>query len=67
MTERHDWRASPNALEFLPEEIAALESGAMILCGECLWPRPAGGRCANCETYVVDQDRDRDTAFEDAP
>ena len=55
--EPRDWRASPNAVEFLPEEIAMLAAGTMLLCSECQWPRPALGRCGNCEIYNADRDR----------
>ena len=54
------WKSSPNAPEFLPEEIERLQAGAMVLCDECLWPRPVDAACANCATYNVDQDRDDD-------
>ncbi len=52
-----DWKTSPNAAEFLPEEIEQLQLGTMALCEECLWPRPVDTMCPRCATYDADQDR----------
>ena len=56
-----NWRASPQAAEFLPEEIARLAAGTMELCSECQSPRPAHTPCEKCETCNSDQDRNRKT------
>lgn len=60
-----DWRTSPYASEFQPDEIDRLEDGSMVLCEECHWPRPAHDACNRCATYNVDQDRDGIGEFTD--
>ena len=52
--EPQDWRASPNALEFLPEEIAGLAAGTLVVCCQCQWPRPAESRPRTCQTCNPD-------------
>ena len=69
--EPRDWQASPHALEFLPEEIAMLAAGTMVLCSECQWSRPTEGSCGNCQIHDIERDRNggarHDAAPPDAP
>ncbi len=67
MTQHDDWRTSPYASEFLPDEIDGLERGTMQLCEECLWPRPVNGSCGNCRTCRVDHAGDGLDDFADLP
>ena len=57
-SDRTDWTLSPHAVEFLPEEIALLKTGAMTVCDECQWPHVTGASCDKCATYNLDRDRD---------
>ena len=56
---RSDWTRSPNAAEFLPDEIAQLNSGAMTICDQCQWPHASGEPCDKCPTYNHPQDSKR--------
>ena len=52
------WTLSPNADEFLPEEIHQLELGTMIVCENCHWPRKPDRACDKCPTDNRDQRRE---------
>ena len=51
-TNTGDWTLSPNAAEFLPEELDELKRGTMTICPECHWPRgAAAASCDKCPAY----------------
>lgn len=57
MTQNSNWKSSPHALEFLPDEIERLEAGTMTICADCLWPRLHQEPCDHGEKCKFNQDR----------
>lgn len=57
MTATGNWNESPYAAEFLPEEIHRLETGTMVVCAACFWPRPADAACDKCAGRDADRGR----------
>ena len=60
-TNTGDWTLSPNAAEFLPEEIEELKRGAMKIWHHCRWPHRTNTPCDKCPTCGPNHDRESAT------